>query len=238
MTEYMEKFSVSRLIGAPPGYVGYDEGGQLTEAVRRHPYSVVLFDEVEKAHPDVFNILLQILDDGRITDSQGRTVDFKNTIIILTSNLGSSYLLDGINYDGEITEEARDKVMADLRASFRPEFLNRLDEIIMFKPLTKDNLHGIIDNMLAGLRKRLAERDANGGLGLDVTDAAKNLIIERGYDPVYGARPLRRYLQSTAETLIAKVILKGDFSAGTTLVLDVENGELTCHPSFSGEVVG
>ena len=238
MTEYMEKFSVSRLIGAPPGYVGYDEGGQLTEAVRRHPYSVVLFDEVEKAHPDVFNILLQILDDGRITDSQGRTVDFKNTIIILTSNLGSSYLLDGINYDGEITEEARDKVMADLRASFRPEFLNRLDEIIMFKPLTKDNLHGIIDNMLAGLRKRLAERDANGGLGLEVTDAAKNLIIERGYDPVYGARPLRRYLQSTAETLIAKVILKGDFSAGTTLVLDVENGELTCHPSFSGEVVG
>ena len=238
MTEYMEKFSVSRLIGAPPGYVGYDEGGQLTEAVRRHPYSVVLFDEVEKAHPDVFNILLQILDDGRITDSQGRTVDFKNTIIILTSNLGSSYLLDGINDKGEISDEARSKVMADLRASFRPEFLNRLDEIIMFKPLTKDNLGGIIDNMLEGLRKRLAERDANGGLGLEVTDAAKNLIIERGYDPVYGARPLRRYLQSTAETLIAKVILKGDFSAGTTLVLDVENGELTCHPSFSGEVVG
>ena len=237
MTEYMEKFSVSRLIGAPPGYVGYDEGGQLTEAVRRHPYSVVLFDEVEKAHPDVFNILLQILDDGRITDSQGRTVDFKNTIIILTSNLGSSYLLDGINDKGEISDEARSKVMADLRASFRPEFLNRLDEIIMFKPLTKENLGGIIDNMLEGLRKRLAERDANGGLGLEVTDAAKNLIIDRGYDPVYGARPLRRYLQSTAETLIAKVILKGDFGTGTTLVLDVENGELVCHPRFEGEIV-
>ncbi len=237
MTEYMEKFSVSRLIGAPPGYVGYDEGGQLTEAVRRHPYSVVLFDEVEKAHPDVFNILLQILDDGRITDSQGRTVDFKNTIIILTSNLGSSYLLDGINDKGEISDEARSKVMADLRASFRPEFLNRLDEIIMFKPLTKDNLGGIIDNMLEGLRKRLAERDANGGLGLEVTDAAKNLIIDRGYDPVYGARPLRRYLQSTAETLIAKVILRGDFGTGTTLVLDVENGELVCHPRYEGEIV-
>ena len=237
MTEYMEKFSVSRLIGAPPGYVGYDEGGQLTEAVRRHPYSVVLFDEIEKAHPDVFNILLQILDDGRITDSQGRTVDFKNTIIILTSNLGSSYLLDGINDKGEISEDARAKVMADLRASFRPEFLNRLDEIIMFKPLTKENLGGIIDNMLAGLRKRLAERSADGGLGLEVTDAAKNLIIERGYDPVYGARPLRRYLQSTAETLIAKEILRGDLSVGTTLVIDVENGELVCRSSFTGEVI-
>lgn len=172
----MEKFSVSRLIGAPPGYVGYDEGGQLTEAVRRRPYSVILFDEVEKAHPDVFNILLQILDDGRITDSQGRTVDFKNTIIILTSNLGSQYLLDGITPDGEISEDARSKVQADLRASFRPEFLNRLDEIIMFKPLTKDNLGGIIDNLLAGLRKRLAERSAGGGIKLEVTDAAKILL--------------------------------------------------------------
>ena len=236
MTEYMEKYSVSRLIGAPPGYVGYDEGGQLTEAVRRHPYSVVLFDEVEKAHPDVFNILLQILDDGRITDSQGRTVDFKNTIIILTSNLGSQYLLDGITSDGEISEDARAKVMADLRASFRPEFLNRLDEIIMFKPLTKENLGGIIENLLAGLRKRLAERSAGGGLNLEVTDAAKELIIDNGYDPVYGARPLKRYLQGTAETLIAKEILAGNLDTGTTLVLDAENGQLTCHPVYNPEV--
>lgn len=236
MTEYMEKFSVSRLIGAPPGYVGYDEGGQLTEAVRRHPYSVVLFDEVEKAHPDVFNILLQILDDGRITDSQGRTVDFKNTIIILTSNLGSQYLLDGITPDGDISEEARSKVTAELRASFRPEFLNRLDEIIMFKPLTKDNLGGIIDNLLDGLRKRLADRTA-GGLKLEVTDAAKSLIIDRGYDPVYGARPLKRYLQGTAETLIAKEILAGNLESNSTIVLDAENGELTCHPVMSGEVL-
>ncbi len=236
MTEYMEKFSVSRLIGAPPGYVGYDEGGQLTEAVRRRPYSVVLFDEVEKAHPDVFNILLQILDDGRITDSQGRTVDFKNTIIILTSNLGSQYLLDGITPDGEISEEARGKVMGNLRASFRPEFLNRLDEIIMFKPLTKENLGGIIDNLLESLRKRLAERSAGGGLNLEVTDAAKNLIIDNGYDPVYGARPLKRYLQSAAETLIAKEILAGNIAAGSTLVLDAEDGRLTCHPVLTGEV--
>ena len=236
MTEYMEKFSVSRLIGAPPGYVGYDEGGQLTEAVRRRPYSVVLFDEVEKAHPDVFNILLQILDDGRITDSQGRTVDFKNTIIILTSNLGSQYLLDGITPDGEISEEARGKVMGDLRASFRPEFLNRLDEIIMFKPLTKENLGGIIDNLLESLRKRLAERSAGGGLNLEVTDAAKNLIIDNGYDPVYGARPLKRYLQSAAETLIAKEILAGNIAAGSMLVLDAEDGRLTCHPVLTGEV--
>ena len=236
MTEYMEKYSVSRLIGAPPGYVGYDEGGQLTEAVRRHPYSVVLFDEVEKAHPDVFNILLQILDDGRITDSQGRTVDFKNTIIILTSNLGSQYLLDGITPDGEISEDARAKVMADLRASFRPEFLNRLDEIIMFKPLTKENLGGIIENLLAGLRKRLAERSVGGGLELEVTDAAKELIIDKGYDPVYGARPLKRYLQGTAETLIAKEILAGNLDTGTTLVLDAENGQLTCHPVYNPEV--
>ena len=236
MTEYMEKFSVSRLIGAPPGYVGYDEGGQLTEAVRRRPYSVVLFDEVEKAHPDVFNILLQILDDGRITDSQGRTVDFKNTIIILTSNLGSQYLLDGITPDGEISEEARGKVMGDLRASFRPEFLNRLDEIIMFKPLTKANLGGIIDNLLGGLRRRMAERSADGGLNLEVTDAAKNLIIDNGYDPVYGARPLKRYLQGAAETLIAKEILAGNIAAGSTLVLDTEDGKLTCHPVLTGEV--
>ena len=224
MTEYMEKFSVSRLIGAPPGYVGYDEGGQLTEAVRRKPYSVVLFDEVEKAHPDVFNILLQILDDGRITDSQGRTVDFKNTIIILTSNLGSSELLDGIQPDGSISEDARAAVMGELRHAFRPEFLNRLDEIIMFKPLTKENLSGIIDILMEGLKKRLADKT----LKLEVTDAAKSLIIERGFDPIYGARPLKRYLQSAAETLIAKEILRGDLAAGSTLVLDAENGELSC----------
>ncbi len=224
MTEYMEKFSVSRLIGAPPGYVGYDEGGQLTEAVRRKPYSVVLFDEVEKAHPDVFNILLQILDDGRITDSQGRTVDFKNTIIILTSNLGSSELLDGIQPDGSISEDARATVMGELRRAFRPEFLNRLDEIIMFKPLTKENLSGIIDILMEGLKKRLADKT----LKLEVTDAAKSLIIERGFDPIYGARPLKRYLQSAAETLIAKEILRGDLAAGSTLVLDAENGELSC----------
>ena len=224
MTEYMEKFSVSRLIGAPPGYVGYDEGGQLTEAVRRKPYSVVLFDEIEKAHPDVFNILLQILDDGRITDSQGRTVDFKNTIIILTSNLGSSELLDGIQPDGSISESARAAVMGELRRAFRPEFLNRLDEIIMFKPLTKENLSGIIDILMEGLKKRLADKT----LKLEVTDAAKSLIIERGFDPIYGARPLKRYLQSAAETLIAKEILRGDLAAGSTLVLDAENGELSC----------
>ena len=224
MTEYMEKFSVSRLIGAPPGYVGYDEGGQLTEAVRRKPYSVVLFDEVEKAHPDVFNILLQILDDGRITDSQGRTVDFKNTIIILTSNLGSAELLDGIQPDGSIAESARNAVMGELRRAFRPEFLNRLDEIILFKPLTKENLNGIIEILMQGLRKRMADKT----LKLDVTDAAKSLIIERGFDPIYGARPLKRYLQSAAETLIAKEILRGDLPAGSTLVLDAENGELTC----------
>ena len=224
MTEYMEKFSVSRLIGAPPGYVGYDEGGQLTEAVRRKPYSVVLFDEVEKAHPDVFNILLQILDDGRITDSQGRTVDFKNTIIILTSNLGSSELLDGIQPDGSISEDARAAVMGELRRAFRPEFLNRLDEIIMFKPLTKENLSGIIDILMDGLKKRLADKT----LKLEVTDAAKSLIIERGFDPIYGARPLKRYLQSAAETLIAKEILRGDLAAGSTLVLDAENDELVC----------
>ena len=224
MSEYMEKFSVSRLIGAPPGYVGYDEGGQLTEAVRRKPYSVVLFDEIEKAHPDVFNILLQILDDGRITDSQGRTVDFKNTIIILTSNLGSQYLLSGITSEGTISPEAEQAVMAELRASFRPEFLNRLDEIILFRPLTKENLTGIIDIMTESLRKRLADRS----LKLEITPEAKALIIERGYDPLYGARPLRRYLQSSVETLLARTILRGDLAAGSTITVDVSDGELVC----------
>ena len=224
MTEYMEKYSVSRLIGAPPGYVGYDEGGQLTEAVRRKPYSVVLFDEVEKAHPDVFNILLQVLDDGRITDSQGRTVDFKNTIIILTSNLGSQYLLDGIDENGNISEQAKEGVMAELRRSFRPEFLNRLDETIFFRPLTKDNLKGIIDIMLDSLKKRLADKSIN----LAVTDAAKELIIDRGFDPVYGARPLRRYLQSSLETLVAKKIISGDIAEDYTITVDAENGELVC----------
>ena len=224
MTEYMEKFSVSRLIGAPPGYVGYDEGGQLTEAVRRRPYSVVLFDEIEKAHPDVFNILLQVLDDGRITDSQGRTVDFKNTVIILTSNLGSPYLLDGIGPDGDITPQARAAVMGELQRAFRPEFLNRLDETVFFKPLTKENLTGIIAILTDGLRQRLAEKD----LGLRFTDSATALIIDRGYDPVYGARPLKRYLQSAAETLIARRILSGDIPAGATLVVDERDGELVC----------
>ena len=222
MSEYMEKFSVSRLIGAPPGYVGYDEGGQLTEAVRRKPYSVVLFDEIEKAHPDVFNILLQILDDGRITDSQGRTVDFKN--IILTSNLGSQYLLDGITPDGEISEQAKAAVSAELKRAFRPEFLNRLDETILFRPLTRENLGGIIDILIASLRARLAERS----LTLELTEAAKSLIIERGYDPLYGARPLRRTLQSGVETLLARTILSGDLSEGATITVDAENGELVC----------
>ncbi len=231
MTEYMEKFSVSRLIGAPPGYVGYDEGGQLTEAVRRKPYSVVLFDEIEKAHPDVFNILLQILDDGRVTDSQGRTIDFKNTIIILTSNLGSMHLLDGIGEDGEISDAAKERVMSELRASFRPEFLNRLDEIIMFKPLTKENLTGIIENLISGLSARLAEKQ----IKLVVTDEAKAHIIDEGYDPVYGARPLKRYLQRAAQTLIAKEILRGDVGMGDTLVLDVINGALTCKTENGGE---
>ena len=224
MTEYMEKFSVSRLIGAPPGYVGYDEGGQLTEAVRRRPYSVVLFDEIEKAHPDVFNILLQILDDGRITDSQGRTVDFKNTVIILTSNLGSQSLLEGIGDNGEISEEARNEVMTELKHSFRPELLNRLDEIIFFKPLTKENLKGIIDIMLNSLRERLNDER----LSLEVTDGAKSLIIDCGYDPIYGARPLRRYLQSTLETLIAKKILSGDLPADSVITVDAQNGTLVC----------
>ena len=224
MTEYMEKFSVSRLIGAPPGYVGYDEGGQLTEAVRRKPYSVVLFDEIEKAHPDVFNILLQILDDGRVTDSQGRTVDFKNTIIIMTSNLGSQYLLEGINDKGEIEESARQQVLAQLHQQFRPEFLNRLDEIICFKPLTKTELNGIIDILTSALRQRLEDKS----LGLEITDGAKQLIIDRGFDPVFGARPLKRYLQSTVETLIARAILAGDMPAGHVIKVDVRDGELVC----------
>ena len=221
MSEYMEKYSVSRMIGAPPGYVGYEEGGQLTEAVRRKPYSVVLFDEIEKAHPDVFNVLLQVLDDGRITDSQGRTVDFKNTILIMTSNIGSPYLLDGIDENGEIKPEAQSQVMDDLRGHFRPEFLNRLDEIIMFKPLTKSNIGKIVDLMVGELDKRLADQE----LSLELTEAAKNQVIENGYDPVYGARPLKRYLQKYVETLAARKILSGDVHAGDTLVLDVQNGE-------------
>ena len=221
MSEYMEKYSVSRLIGAPPGYVGYEEGGQLTEAVRRKPYSVVLFDEIEKAHPDVFNVLLQVLDDGRITDSQGRTVDFKNTILIMTSNIGSPYLLDGIDEKGEIKPEAQEQVMNDLRGHFRPEFLNRLDEIIMFKPLTKENIGGIVDLMVKELSDRLADQE----LSLELTDAARTQVIENGYDPVYGARPLKRYLQNYVETLAAKKILSGDVHQGDTLVLDVKDGE-------------
>ena len=221
MSEYMEKYSVSRLIGAPPGYVGYEEGGQLTEAVRRKPYSVVLFDEIEKAHPDVFNVLLQVLDDGRITDSQGRTVDFKNTILIMTSNIGSPYLLDGIDENGEIKPEAQSQVMDDLRGHFRPEFLNRLDEIILFKPLTKDNIGSIVDLMVKELNDRLADQE----LSLELTDAAKKDVIDNGYDPVYGARPLKRYLQKYVETLTARKILSGEVHTGDTLVLDVENGE-------------
>ncbi len=223
MSEYMEKYSVSRLIGAPPGYVGYEEGGQLTEAVRRKPYSVVLFDEIEKAHPDVFNVLLQVLDDGRITDSQGRTVDFKNTILIMTSNLGSTYLLDGIEPSGEISQEARDMVDKDLRVHFRPEFLNRLDEIIMFKPLTKENIGGIVDLLVEDLNRRLKDQE----LSLRLTDAAKDYIIEGGYDPIYGARPLKRYLQKYVETLTAKLILSGNVGTEDTIVIDVEKGELT-----------
>ena len=221
MTEYMEKFSVSRLIGAPPGYVGYEEGGQLTEAVRRKPYSVILFDEVEKAHPDVFNILLQVLDDGRITDSQGRTVDFKNTVIILTSNLGSNYLLEGIDANGEITQEARNQVEELLHHSFRPEFLNRLDEIVFYKPLTKDNITHIIDLIMKDLNKRLADKQ----LKCELTERAKDYIVETGYDPAFGARPLKRLVQRDIETLLARKIIAGDIDQGTTLVVDVENGE-------------
>ena len=223
MSEYMEKYSVSRLIGAPPGYVGYEEGGQLTEAVRRKPYSVVLFDEIEKAHPDVFNVLLQVLDDGRITDSQGRTVDFKNTILIMTSNIGSSYLLEGIQDNGEIRQEARDMVEQDLRAHFRPEFLNRLDEIIMFKPLTKENISGIVDLLMADLNRRLKDQE----LSITLTKPAKDYIIEQGYDPVYGARPLKRFVQKHVETLTARLILEGNMRAEDRIVIDLENGKLT-----------
>ena len=223
MSEYMEKYSVSRLIGAPPGYVGYDEGGQLTEAVRRKPYSVILFDEIEKAHPDVFNVLLQVLDDGRITDSQGRTVDFKNTIIILTSNIGSSYLLEGIDDNGDINPQNANMVMEDLRAHFRPEFLNRLDEIIMFKPLTKGNIRNIIDLLIKDLNKRLEDKE----LHLELTDAAINFITEEAYDPIYGARPLKRYLQKHVETLTAKLILSDAVHQTDTIIIDLENGSLT-----------
>ena len=222
MSEYMEKYSVSRLIGAPPGYVGYEEGGQLTEAVRRKPYSVVLFDEIEKAHPDVFNVLLQVLDDGRITDSQGRTVDFKNTILIMTSNIGSSYLLDGISEDGSIKEEAANLVMNDLRGHFRPEFLNRLDEIIMFKPLTKDNIGHIVDLMMKDLNERLSDRE----ISLELTPEAKDYIIDGGYDPVYGARPLKRFLQQHVETLAAREILSGEIHEGDTILITLQDGTL------------
>lgn len=223
MSEYMEKYSVSRLIGAPPGYVGYEEGGQLTEAVRRKPYSVVLFDEIEKAHPDVFNVLLQVLDDGRITDSQGRTVDFKNTILIMTSNIGSSYLLEGIEDNGEIGKESQDMVMNDLRAHFRPEFLNRLDEIILFKPLTKENIGGIVNLLMAELNERLKEQE----LSISLTEAAKDYIIENAYDPVYGARPLKRYLQKHVETMTAKLILKGGITEGSEIRIDTKDGQLS-----------
>ena len=235
MSEYMEKYSVSRLIGAPPGYVGYEEGGQLTEAVRRQPYSVILFDEVEKAHPDVFNILLQVLDDGRVTDSQGRTVDFKNTVIILTSNLGSQYLLDGIDADGNITAEAREQVNELLKRSFRPEFLNRLDEIVFYKPLTRDNVKRIVDLMVDSLNDRLADKE----LKCRLTDGARSLIIEKSYDPLYGARPLRRYLQHTVETLISRAIIAGEVSPGQTLVVDAKDGELTVEGReiLTGEIV-
>ena len=223
MSEYMEKFSVSRLIGAPPGYVGYEEGGQLTEAVRRKPYSVVLFDEIEKAHPDVFNVLLQVLDDGRITDSQGRTVDFKNTILIMTSNIGSSYLLDGIEADGTIKQAAQDEVMDDLRAHFRPEFLNRLDEIIMFKPLTKDDIENIIAIMVANLNKRIADKE----LSIEVSDEAAAFIVDKGYDPVYGARPLKRFLQKHVETLVGRMILADEVKPGDVIVIDTDGEKLT-----------
>ena len=222
MSEYMEKYSVSRLIGAAPGYVGYEEGGQLTEAVRRKPYSVVLFDEIEKAHPDVFNILLQILDDGRITDSQGKTVDFKNTIIILTSNLGAQYLLDGIDANGEITEDARKQVHDELFRSFRPEFPNRLDEIIMFKPLTKDNIAHITELMVADINRRLADRQ----LKIELTDAARDYVTEHGYDPQFGARPLRRFIQKNVETLVARIILEDKVQEGDTITLDLKGDRL------------
>ena len=223
MSEYMEKYSVSRLIGAPPGYVGYEEGGQLTEAVRRRPYSVVLFDEIEKAHPDVFNVLLQVLDDGRITDSQGRTVDFKNTILIMTSNIGASYLLDGISEDGQVTEEAERAVMNELRAHFRPEFLNRLDETILFKPLSKENIGGIIKLLVKDVNRRLADKE----IRIELSAEAEQYVIDNGYDPVYGARPLKRFMQKHVETLAAKMILEDRVRAGDTIVISVAAGELT-----------
>ena len=222
MSEYMEKYSVSRLIGAPPGYVGYEEGGQLTEAVRRKPYSVVLFDEIEKAHPDVFNVLLQVLDDGRITDSQGRTVDFKNTILIMTSNIGASYLLEGIDENGAIRPEAEAQVLAELQGLFRPEFLNRLDETILFKPLTRENISGIIHLIMADLNKRLADRE----LSVVLTPQAQQLIVENAYDPVYGARPLKRYVQKYVETLSAKLILSDIVGSGDTIQISVKDGQL------------
>ena len=223
MSEYMEKYSVSRLIGAPPGYVGYEEGGQLTEAVRRKPYSVVLFDELEKAHPDVFNVLLQVLDDGRITDSQGRTVDFKNTILIMTSNIGASYLLDGIDDKGNISEEAQAQVMNDLRNHFRPEFLNRLDETILFKPLTKENIGGIIKLIIADLNRRLSDKE----LTVELTPQAQSYIVDNAYDPVYGARPLKRFIQKHVETLSAKLILADQVEEGDTILIDLQDGKLT-----------
>ena len=228
MSEYMEKYSVSRLIGAPPGYVGYEEGGQLTEAVRRRPYSVVLFDEIEKAHPDVFNVLLQVLDDGRITDSQGRTVDFKNTILIMTSNIGATYLLDGISENGSITEQAETAVMSDLRSHFRPEFLNRLDEIILFKPLTKGNIGGIIKLLVEDINARLAEKE----IRISLTPEAEHYIIENGYDPVYGARPLKRFMQKHVETLAARMILGDQVRAGDTIEILVSGEELTAQVAW------
>ena len=223
MSEYMEKHSVSRLVGSPPGYVGYDEGGQLTEAVRRKPYSVILFDEIEKAHPDVFNILLQVLDDGRLTDNQGRTVDFKNTVIIMTSNIGSHFLIDGIDEDGKIKEDARENVMADLRASFRPEFLNRVDEIVLFKPLQKSEIYGIIKQSIAEVEKRLADRDIH----IEVTDGALDFILNASFSPQYGARPVKRYISHKLETIISKMIIMGDVMDGDTIVVEVEADDLS-----------
>ncbi len=223
MSEYMEKHSVSRLVGSPPGYVGYDEGGQLTEAVRRKPYSVILFDEIEKAHPDVFNILLQVLDDGRLTDNQGRTVDFKNTVIIMTSNIGSHFLIDGIDEDGKIKEDARENVMADLRASFRPEFLNRVDEIVLFKPLQKSEIYGIIKQSIAEVEKRLADRDIH----IEVTDGALDFILNASFSPQYGARPVKRYISHKLETIISKMIIRGDVMDGDTIVVEVEADDLS-----------
>ncbi|HIY31203.1 MAG TPA: AAA family ATPase, partial [Candidatus Mediterraneibacter avicola] len=231
MSEYMEKYSVSRLIGAPPGYVGYDEGGQLTEAVRRKPYSVVLFDEIEKAHPDVFNVLLQVLDDGRITDSQGRTVDFKNTILIMTSNIGAGYLLEGIKEDGSIDESCQEMTMNDLKSHFRPEFLNRLDEIIMFRPLTKENIRAIIDLLAADVNRRLVEKE----LRIELTEEAKDLIVEGGYDPMYGARPLKRYLQKNVETLAARLILAGNVGRGDIILIDAADGKLKA--DIKGQII-